>query len=137
MPTLADDFLKNLHDRYEGQALIEIDRCHSEVGFRDGKSTYLGVTIKPFLGVPVRIGTLYRMEACGSAAYEERRHGRLSWSGACIYVLCRALDETEPGASSLLDFDPPAITGKGIRCVMTGVCEEPFLFRVKLPENLS
>jgi hypothetical protein len=137
VPTPGDDFLKDLRDSHGGQALIEIDRRQSEVRFKDAKPIYLEVMIRLFLEVPMRIGALYRMEACGDATYDMDRHGRLSWTGACIFVLRRALDKANPGASSLLDFDLPAITANRIRRVLTEVNEEPLLFQVKLPENWS
>src|SRR5947207_641231 len=71
--TPEEDFLKNLRDSYAGQALIEIDKRRSEIRFKGGKPTYLVVTVKLFLGLPVPPGFLSRMEGCGGSIYDADR----------------------------------------------------------------
>lgn len=142
-----DDFLTDLHDRHGGQALVEIDKSQSEVRFRDGKPTYLQVSVKLWLGVPIELipdfpmrnRALYRVEGRGEATFEAGRHQSLSWGDACYLVLRGALDRAKPGASRLLDFDIPFATVNRMRRLLSGEKkngkDEPPFVELLLPQN--
>ncbi len=136
--TKSLDTLGALHDEYRGRVEIEIDPVLSVVRFDATRPTYVRLSMKVFLGLPVQLGgrLIHPVEMPVLVTFDSERDGNVAWSEVCQSLLRRGLDSAYPGASGLLDKDPMALLiADRMRLYLTGASEGPLRFEISEKRN--
>ncbi len=136
--TQKADFLRNLCENHSGRARVELDIDLSELRFTVARPTYVRLSVKLFLGRPVRVGEqlLYPVELPAVGTFDAGRDGDMDWGDICQFVLERALEMAHPGASTLLARNTDGrLAADRMRLLLTGACEGPLSFDVEIEGN--